>query len=144
MNDIMVDIETLATSYNAVITQIGACYFDRETGEIGEQFCVNISVKDCLDIGMVIDDGSLKFWFEQKEHSWLKGYISLTGALQKFRNFCRQNKKAKIWSHVTFDMPIIANAYWTIKQGLPFSFRACRDIRTLVDLSTYDRKVEKG
>jgi len=38
MKDVMLDVETLGTKSTAAIIQIGACYFDRETGEIGDKF----------------------------------------------------------------------------------------------------------
>jgi len=137
-NDLMVDIETLGTSHNAVITQIGACYFDRYTGLLSDyktQFQVNIQIQDCLDKGLVIDGGALKFWFEQgtERMTWLKDPVLLSKALNDFREF---SKKAKnVWSHATFDIPIIANAYKVMGSKLPFSYRYCRDIRTLVELS---------
>ena len=138
MNDLMVDIETLGTSHNAVITQIGACYFDRYTGlssDLTTHFQVNIQIQDCLDKGLVIGAGALKFWFEQgtSKMTWLKNPVSLTKALNDFREFSKVAKN--VWSHATFDIPILANAYKITGSKLPFSYRNCRDIRTLVELA---------
>ena len=49
MKDVMIDFETLGNSNNAVVVQIGACYFDRKTGEIGYKFETNID----NDIGII-------------------------------------------------------------------------------------------
>ncbi len=38
MRDCMIDFETLGTGPDAAIIQVGACYFDRVTGEIGATF----------------------------------------------------------------------------------------------------------
>ena len=51
MNDLMLDIETLGTTYNAVVVQVGAIYFDRLTGDIDAGICLNISIDDCLKHG---------------------------------------------------------------------------------------------
>lgn len=136
MKDLMLDIETLGTSYNAVITQMGACYFDRQGG-IGDKFLVNIQIQDCLNQGLVVDAGAIKFWLEQKERSFLIEPLKLSRALGLFRNFCKDVKF--IWCHSTFDLPIVANAYKIFGEKLPFSYRAIRDIRTLVDLSNHQK-----
>lgn len=144
MKDLMVDIETLGTGTNSVITQIGACYFDRNTGEIGETFLVNIRIQDCLDNGLTVDGGAIKFWFEQDQQDFLEAPIDLTKALGQFSQFCKKDTLA--WAHATFDFPILMNAYRTVKQGLPFHYRSMRDIRTLVDLSnvSYKRYEREG
>lgn len=139
--DMMVDIETLGTGPNSVITQIGACYFDRNTGEIGETFLVNIRIQDCLDKGLIVDGGAIKFWFEQDHKDFLEAPIDLGKALGHFKQFCK--KDAIVWAHATFDFPRIAEAYRTIKQSLPYSYRNTRDIRTLVDLSNVPYKKYK-
>jgi len=36
--DIMLDIETMGIRPTSAIVQLGACYFDRITGEIGDKF----------------------------------------------------------------------------------------------------------
>lgn len=140
----MIDIETLGTSRNAVITQIGACYFDRNTGDIGDTFLVNIRIQDCLDNGLEVDAGSIKFWFEQGHQDFLEAPVDLSKALGQFKTFCKKN--SLVWAHATFDFPIIANAYKVIKQSLPYAYKNTRDIRTLVDLSNiaYKRYPRKG
>ena len=144
MRDLMIDIETLGTGINSVITQIGACYFDRYTGTIGETFIVNIRIQDCLDKGLEVDGGAIKFWFEQSHQDFLQAPIDLEKALGQFKKFCK--KDINVWAHSTFDFPIIGNAYRVIKQGLPYHYRSTRDIRTLVDLSgiAYKKYVREG
>ena len=145
MKDIMVDIETLGTDNNAVITQIGACYFDRYTGDIGEKLSVNIEIGSCLDKGLTVTSGSIKFWLERGEKAtFLNGPTSLSRGLSKFTQFI--DKKAIMWSHATFDPVILASAYKAIGQGIPYLYKNLRDIRTLVDLSgiKYEKKKEEG
>jgi len=142
MKDIMVDIETLGTANNSVVTQIGAIYFNRYTGELGKELLVNIQIQDCLNKGLQVDAGSIKFWFEQPERSFLDRPTTLMDALQQLRDFHNIDNKALVWAHSTFDFPILHNAYRKVGQGFCFPYRNLRDIRTLVDLSGI--KYKKG
>lgn len=141
MNDLMLDIETLGVRPTSVIVQIGACYFDRKTGEISKSFIENISIKSCLDYGLTVDGETLAWWMQQKDRSWGANPESLLETLCAFRDFA---KKAKyVWSHSTFDIPILINAYNVIKVPLPFHYRATRDIRTLTHLAGHQRNESK-
>ena len=144
MNDLMVDIETLGTIKDAVITQIGAAFFDRHTGKIGKELLINIQIQDCLDMGLKVDAGSLKFWFEQSGRSFLNNPVPLQTALDTLRRFYKEEKGALVWAHATFDFPILANAYTAVKQGFAFPYKNLRDIRTLVDLSKFEYIKGKG
>lgn len=148
MKDLMVDIETLGSSPNSVITQIGACYFDRHSGEIGDKFLVNIRIQDCLDWGLKVDGETIKWWFGQTfDKTFLKDAVDLTKALGQFREFAKETRKKNgaAWAHSTFDFPILANAYRTVNLSEPFPYRAMRDIRTLVDLANlpYEKPKEE-
>lgn len=153
MSDLMLDIETLGTASNSVITQIGACYFDRITGVISDEFLVNIQVQDSINNGFVIDGGSLRFWFELTGSNPAKNYIpswfmnpqTVSKALALFRDFCHKNKTTKLiaWAHATFDFPLLQDAYNRMNQGFPIPYRRLRDIRTLVDLSGIEYKKDK-
>lgn len=136
----MCDIETLGTGAYSVITQIGACYFDRDTAEIGEKLLVNIQIQDCLNHGLNVDGGAIKFWLEQPGRSFLDNPVSLTKALQLLRDFYKKN--SLVWAHSTFDFPRLAEVCQRTNQGMIFPYRNLRDIRTLVDISklSYNKK----
>jgi len=133
MLDMMVDIETLGTCNNSVVTQIGACYFDRETGEIEKEFLGNIQIQDCLNHGLVVEGDTIKFWLLQSGRTFLNNPETLSKVLADFRQF--YNGKSLVWAHATFDFPILANAYRATGQGFAIPYRNLRDIRSLVDLS---------
>jgi len=143
MNDIMLDIEALGTKNYSVIIQVGMVYFDRYTGELGEELSVNISIQDSLDHGLKVDGATLRWWFEQENRSWLKSPVNLGKALQMIRDFAHKNKKALVWAHATFDFPLLDCAYEVLGQRLPFPYCNLRDIRTLVDLSKRPYKKNK-
>lgn len=133
--NLMVDIEALGTGPTAVITQIGACYFDWE-GKIGETFLQNIQIQSCFDEGLLADAGAISFWLEQAaangKPDWLTGALPLKAVMN---DFCRFNRRAEtIWSH-SFDQAILqaVGARCGIRRLM--SYRNLRDIRTLVSLS---------
>jgi len=145
MKDIMVDIETIGTRNDSVITQIGACYFDRNNGDVGDEFIMNVEMSSCIEAGLTVTSGSLKFWFDNKRNiTWLREPVRLSLALQKFGDFINKKKNCLLWSHATFDMIVLASGYRAIKQGIPWSYRNVRDIRTLVDLSGVKYKKKEG
>ena len=139
MKDVMVDIETLGAGLNPVIVQIGACYFDRKTGYIGEKFKVNIDPVDAQRMGGILDADTVTWWLNQSREAQKSitadPKVSLVGALQAFQEFVKSADN--IWSHATFDFVILNQVMRNVNVGkLPF--RKARDIRTLVELSNMD------
>lgn len=141
MKDLMLDLETLGTRPTSIIVQIGACYFDRHTGGIGKQFAINIDTGSCLMAGLTVDQGTIDWWRTQSNKSWLYDIMNIQDALDEFSKFAKDAEA--VWSHATFDAPILHNAFAVCKKKLPYHYRASRDIRTLVDLSGVEYKVEK-
>ena len=68
-NHIMVDIETLSTKTNAVITQIAMVRFCPKTGDIFDTISYDINIQSCLDIGLTVDANTLNFWFSQSKEA---------------------------------------------------------------------------
>lgn len=137
MKDLMIDLETFGKSYNAVVVQIGACYFDRITGEIGDTFIVNIDAERSMQCGFEMDASTVYWWLWQSKKarlSILEGNRSfVTDAITSFNDFA---KKAKyIWSHATFDFVILMNYFNKMHIKPSFHYRSARDLRTLVDLA---------
>lgn len=136
MKDFMIDIETLSNKSDAVITQIGACQFNISTGEIGETMLYNVSINSCLKAGLNVNGETIKWWFERSGLiTWLDNSKELTWVLAKLRELYTKNKKARVWCHTSFDIPILENAYNSLGQSIPFNFRNVRDLRTLADVS---------
>lgn len=132
----MLDLETLGTRHDALIIQIGACYFDRMTGEIGETFKRTISSPLASREKFSMDLETIRWWMGQSEEarkSVMYGNDLLGGALVQLKSFL-WGDDTLVWSHATFDMPILQHAFdvFGIKE-LPY--RNMRDLRTLMDLA---------
>lgn len=144
MNDLMLDIETLGTTNNAVITQIGACYFNRLTGEVGEKFLININVESSLREGFEVSAHTLEWWMTEQQDNitFFEDPCDVKAALLRFNGFA--SKANTIWCHATFDMPIILNALEKFSIKPNFHYTTTRDIRTLSDLAGSQRVQTKG
>lgn len=141
--DLMVDLETLATGPDACVVQIGACYFDRYTGEVGETFKANI-LPTSPGNGR-IDGNTVQWWMGQSEAARASIFAApqqpCQQVMEQFQKFA--SRANAIWSHATFDFVIVQE---TLKRcGLrTFNYKFARDIRTLVDLGAYNKPFEKS
>lgn len=138
MKDLMVDIETLGSTraIAPLITQVGACYFDISSGDIGAKFKWNLSIQEGLDLGFGVDGEAIEFWLKQPYYSFLEDRKPIVEVLNGLRTFSFEAER--VWAHATFDFPVLINAYKILSLDKPFSFRKMRDIRTLVYLAGVD------
>jgi len=142
MKDFMFDLETLGTGSNALVTQIGACFFDIETGQIDRKFFVNIDINESIKRGFEIDADTLFFWFKQpaENRTFLEDPISIDSALRLFRSASWGCER--VWSHSIFDYFLLDNLHKKTGKKITFDYRKCRDIRTLIDLAEFEREKE--
>lgn len=138
MNDVMVDLETWGSGNNAVVVQIGAVFFNRQTGAMGEKFKCNVQARTAVKHGFDIDADTIYWWLRQdpdaiKSITNGEDKLNITDAFSRFNDFLEPAKC--VWSHATFDFVIIQNVMRTLEIKPSFHYRAARDIRTLVDLS---------
>jgi len=136
MKDVMLDLETFGTGPDAVIVQIGACFFDRATGEIGETFKVNVTPKSAIESGAIMDADTVCWWMNQSEAArksiLAEPQLDIETAMIQLNQFLSPAKA--IWSHATFDFVIVTQTLRRLKIKPKFRYQAARDIRTLNDL----------
>lgn len=141
MKDLMIDIETMGRGENAVMIQLAGVFFDRETGETDREFCKSLSIESCKDFGFVTHEDTVKWWSEQNQdvlNEILEQGEHALHVMDEFVDFLGpQVKNVIVWSHATFDFPIV-QAYLQKLTKSYMSYRGARDIRTLVDLSGID------
>jgi DNA polymerase III epsilon subunit-like protein len=147
--DVMFDLETFGTSGNAAIVQLGAVVFDRVTGEIHPiQFISNVDLNSCLAAGLEMDASTVLWWMKQGEEA-RKSILdppgtALKSVLEDFNDWlgmvakrlgAEPKSSITMWSHATFDFPILQNAFSKMGIKPAFSFKGARDLRTLTDLA---------
>lgn len=132
MNNLMIDIETLSVKQNAVILSIGAVFFDLE-GLIGSEYYKKISINSCIELGLEVDESTLKFWIEQPNES-KKDLFSNTDflfySLKQLSLLIDEN--TCVWGNPSsFDIGILTNAFNKCNIKIPWNYRNIRDLRTL-------------
>ncbi len=141
MNDIMLDLETFGISYNALIVQIGACYFDRYSGKIGKTFFYNVNHK-YNNFGFDIDASTVLWWLKQSKEAQelltVSPISSISTILLEFNKFLRDG--VNIWAHGTFDPVVLTNAFKKTGITPNYTYQQPKDIRTLTDLANVDPK----
>lgn len=132
---IMFDLETLATTPDAVISQIGAVEFSPDTGKIGEKFAVYVNIDQK---NRRIDPDTVRWWMRQSDAARSTFYENdndhdLRVALALFADWAQPKNAACIWSHgLGFDVPILKHALHNEIGAAPWwDFRGERDTRTL-------------
>lgn len=149
MNHIMIDLETMSSRNDAALVQIGAYRFDPKGNDTqiindpivwrARSFFMNVNLNDCIRLGLHIDGDTVEWWMGQSELARASLYspapVDLSVALAAFEAWLPENA-THIWSHATFDVPIIQHAWQVARHTRPpWSYRAARDIRTLEDLA---------
>jgi hypothetical protein len=149
--DVMIDIETLSTTPNALILTIAAIKFDRSYNikpmEEMEIFYKRISKASGKKLNMHIDEKTRNWWLQQpKEIQYEALYnkndrIDIADALSQLAEFVKGSNC--IWSHGDdFDCVILSEAYKTCKMEIPWKFWQTRDTRTLFDIANLDYNKE--
>ena len=151
--DIMLDLETLGTSNNAAIVQIGAVAFnaDGENASLftnspdllrnfGQGFRMNVDLAQSKSPG-VYDQGAINFWLGQSDEaraSITAPGVPLGEALRAFAGWVEHvsngRHKVRLWSNgPTFDETILRAAFDRYGLELPVSFRGSRCCRTMME-----------
>lgn len=137
---LMFDLETLGTRPGCVILSVGAVIFNpfMPSAVRAEEFYQNISKESCLEWDMHTDPATEAWWEGQSEEAKAALLINqkpLKEVLWDFSAWVERNQIEQVWCHgLTFDVPIIEEAYRRCGMLVPWSFRNCRDTRTLYAL----------
>lgn len=148
MEEIMLDLETLSVRSNAVIVIIGAVKFNRY-GKLKplielDTFYRRVDIKSCTDVGLHIDNNTVKWWNTQKKDVKFEALehpdrINIKKALIEFSEWMKPCEK--IWGNGDdFDCTILGEAYLHCGIDIPWKFWHTRDCRTLFDLANVYKK----
>jgi hypothetical protein len=145
MKDVMLDIETLGTSSNAVVVSIGAVFFDPIAIDVGETFYAVCSDLDTQikRMGRQMDADTVMWWLQQSEKA--RDAIAkplnihateTTKALFAFRKFLSKDVDVRVWGNgIDFDNVVLGNLYKAMGETPPWKFRNNMCYRTLKTLA---------
>ena len=142
LTDVMIDLETLATSTDAAILTIGAVKFDPFGSELKEpnmkSFYVRVDLDSCDEIGLVTNDDTIAWWAQQDKSAQDEAFssenrIHIRDAFEQLYKFCWGAQR--VWSNGSgFDIIICETVFNRIQKAVPWSFWQARDCRTAFDL----------
>ena len=138
-SELMIDLETAGTAANAPVISIGAVYFNRDTGELGEKFDGRIDVVDALRYGKMSGD-TFRWWLLQSDEArktLTSGFHTAERVFTKFEKFCGLHGSPRPWGNgASFDITILDVAFPRIlNKQPPWKFWDVRDCRTIKDLA---------
>jgi exodeoxyribonuclease VIII len=144
---LMVDMETMAVSPNAVVLSLGAVHFDPYGTGHSNSLYFRIDIDDQDALGREVDPGTLEWWSRQPPAIMEEAFspdnrIPLVEAMDRFHKFAWGC--SAFWSHgATFDLVILENIYHQLNKPLPWNYWQLRDTRTLFDLG-HDPEMPQG
>lgn len=139
---IMLDIETLGITDDAVILEIGAECFDPVTRERGAMFTV--TVEPVAQRGRTIDAATLVWWLADADRQQcLASYMvdknarSLDMALAGLADFFTENvaEGADVWTKGAFDLRLLDHAFAAGWSAAPWHYWQARELRTVMKLA---------
>lgn len=144
MTDIMLDIETLGLDAGAIPLSVGACVFDRNTGEITSEFYIPINAADAERAGLRAEAGTVMWWMQQSEAARTAITFGKTLRLAAERFFdwfwAHDMEASTIWAQGDMDFRVWGAAMDAVKIERPWRFWAQRDTRTVYDVCGFDAK----
>ena len=144
LKGLMLDLETLGTSDNALITTVSAVQFDLESGLVGKQFEMAINWKEQEKNNAIIDACTVNWWLKQNPQA-LSAMMRLEQQplkyfFTKFNEFLNETfgdklNDVQMWGNgVTFDNILIRNLYKRHDEEFPLPYWCDVDVRTLLAL----------
>jgi hypothetical protein len=140
--DIMIDLETLATTPDAQILSIGAVKFDPFGKDVQEpamdRFYVRVDIDSCDQLGLVASDATIEWWSQQDKAAQDEAFnpedrVHIRDAFEQLYKFCWGAKR--VWSNGSaFDIVICEHIFRKLNKAVPWSFWQVRDVRTAFDL----------
>lgn len=142
MQDIMLDLETLALTPNAVVVAIGAVFFDPYSDELGTTYDVRCSdLREQVAAGRYIDPETVAWWMRQENNAKAMTFatadkaMSTFDALNGFWQFMGpDHENVRVWGNgAAFDNVVLRSLYCRAFDfdDAPWSYRNDRCFRTL-------------
>lgn len=138
MNDVMIDIETLDTTANAVVLSVAAVRFDRSApGVFGETLHLHIDLDSNIALGRTISESTLLWWFEQSDAARTAisraARIPFRDAVLKLSKFIKTGDN--VWGNgAAFDNAILSSMFKDANVQRPWRYSNDMCYRTLTKL----------
>lgn len=142
--EVMLDIETMSTRYNAAIISIGAVKFDPR-GDVGvlgdpsdpeyQHFYMTVELQSCIDAELHIEGRTIMWWMDQTNEARAalraEPHLPIDHALSRFFAWFGPTSLPTWGNGAGFDNVIVRTAFETLGGEPPFRFFDDRCYRTL-------------
>ena len=138
----MLDIETLATTPDAVVMSVGVVKFDPHTGTPYNKTLWRPDIDEQTERDRHVSDSTLEWWGKQADHIQEdafsdEGRIPVSEFMKELNRYCVGMDK--IWCQgPQFDMLILENLYIQWGHHFGWQFWQVMDCRTLFQLMPVD------
>lgn len=136
--DIMIDIETTSTKYNACVLTIGAVAFNLFNPNIPRVSFECLINKDDSDLlGFHTCENTLAWWDKQPAKSRKRAFddgprMSVKESVESLSTFCNKYPVVRYWAQgINFDYVILESLYEKVNVSVPWKFYKLRDSRTI-------------
>ena len=139
---IMVDLETLSIQPTASIISIGACKFSFKDSKIIDTFKVNVDPASCKPLGMHFCPDTMAWWKSQPREL-TKGVfgdpVPISEAISMLTEWW--NSDMMFWCNgLSFDAPILSNAYYQLDMKKPWVYWDEMDLRTAYSMVGFSNR----
>lgn len=146
MHHVMIDLETLGTTADAVILSIGAVKFDLNSDKIqDEAFYASVSIESNLNLKRRVSEDTLLWWLKQDAAAqavFFEPKQTLEAALEDLSDWITDDK-CIVWSNgADFDLPMLAHAFTCSGIEIPWKFWNSRCFRTYKNLPVAQRTTQ--
>lgn len=134
---LMLDLETMGDTSDAAIVSIAAVEFDINTAETGKEFYERVDLESSIEDGGRVTATTIQWWLMQNEAAKIeilkKGTTLWKATIALHRQF---HGEYQVFSKpLSFDIPILKNAFKNVKVEYPFNHRLERCVRTYISLN---------
>lgn len=143
--NVMIDLETLSTKYNAGILSIGAVKFDYQG--VNSEFYVNVKLRSSKQFNLDISPDTMNWWAQQYEDNpeilqeMFKNGKDLEYALGDFVDWYGPDSMNTWGNGSDFDLVILTNAFNVFGMKTPWTYGHINCYRTLKGLIDKDRQL---
>lgn len=137
LKNVMVDLETLAVTADAVVVSIGAVKFTHKKIE-DSAFYTTVSVNSNLNLGRRVDENTLSWWMSQPETArkvFSQPAVTVEEALSQFAHWLGDDPVFMWANGADFDLAILQHAYAQLGLEVPWKFWNNRCFRTVKSFS---------
>ena len=141
--DVMIDIETTSTKYNACIVSIGVIAFNVYDTKIKQkELEIFVNKESCDRLDLHTSEETMQWWSSQDENVRKKIFESqprfdIKEALIILSDFCQSLNVRRYWCQgINFDPIVLENAYEKCGLTPPWKFFQLRDSRTVKQMLT--------